>query len=73
MILGGSLPKASPDARMWTNPFSFTFENSACTVGMRNLALIVPVSRDPRAPIARHLRIVPAEYKLHPNFRTVFD
>jgi hypothetical protein len=73
MILGGSLPKTLPDARMWANPFSFTFENSARTVGMRNLALIVPVSRDPRSPIARHLRIVPAEYKLHPSFRTVFD
>ena len=73
MILGGSLPVTLPDARMWANPFSFAFENSACTVGLRNLALILPVSRDPNAPIARHLRIVPAQYKMHPNFRTVFD
>jgi hypothetical protein len=58
---------------MWAKPFSFTFENSACTVGVRNLALIVPVSRDPRAPLAHHLRIVLAKYKMHPNFRTVFD
>jgi hypothetical protein len=73
MVLSGSLPVTSPDARMWAKPFSFSFQNSACTVGIRNLALIVPVSRDPRVPIARHLRIVPAKYKLHPNFRTVFD
>ncbi len=73
MMLCGSLPVAPADAPIWAKPFSFTFQNSACTVGARNFAIIVPASRDPRLPMARHLRIVPAEYKLHPNFKTVFD
>jgi len=72
MLLGGTMPTA-PEERIWTNPFLFTFENGACSVGARNFAVIVPVSRDPRLPIARHLQIVPSEFKLRPDFRTVFD
>src|ERR1700730_5862140 len=72
MLLGGTMPTA-PEERIWTNPFLFTFEKGACSVGARHFAVIVPVSRDPRLPIARHLQIVPSEFKLRPDFRTVID
>jgi len=72
LLLGGAMPSA-PDERIWTTPFSFSFENDGCFVGARNFAVIVPVTRDPRLPIARHLRIVPQKYKMRPDFRTVFD
>jgi hypothetical protein len=72
ILLAGATPTA-PDERIWTNPFSFTFQNGACFVGARNFAVIVPCSQDPRLLIARHLRIVPSRYKLRPDFRTVFD
>jgi hypothetical protein len=71
-ILGGPVP-TSVDARMWTSPFSFSFHNMACTVGARNFAVMLPVSRDPRQPLARHLRFAPSKFKLRPDFRTVFD
>jgi hypothetical protein len=59
---------------MWREPFSFNFERpGVCVVAARNFGVVVPISRDPREPIARHLRIVPARYKLQPDFRTVLD
>lgn len=73
ILFGGSTPVTSPDARMWVKPFSFGFRDMGCTVGVRNFAITVPVSRDPREALARHLRIVPAKYKLRPDFRTSFD
>lgn len=72
MVLGGPMPK-SPDARIWTSPFSFSFENGACTFGARSFAMLLPVSRDPREPLARHLRFAPSKFKLRPDFTTVFD
>jgi hypothetical protein len=72
-ILLGGTPPTSPDEKVWSSPFSFQFENGACTVGARNFAVIVPASRDPLTPIARHLRIVPSKYKFRPDFRTFFD
>jgi hypothetical protein len=74
MLLGGPLPVSRPDARMWARPFSFSFERpGCCTIGARNFALLVPVSRDPREPIARHLPFAPNKYKLRPDFKTFFD
>jgi hypothetical protein len=73
MLLGGSLPISSPSARMWANPFSFRCTDMGCTVAARNFAITVPTSRDPSVPLARHLRIVPAKYKLRPDFSAVFD
>lgn len=72
MLLSGALP--GPESRMWAQPFSFTFsESGCCFVGARNFAVNLPISRDPREPFARHLRIVPKKYKLRPDFSTVFD
>jgi len=72
VLLAGATPTA-PDERVWTTPFSFTFQMGACFVSARNFAIIMPCSRDPRLPIAHHLRIVPSKYKLRPDFRTVFE
>jgi hypothetical protein len=71
MVLGGQMPDAT-DARIWAKPFSFGFENMGCVVAARNFAVIVPISSDPRTPIAQHLRVVPTRYKLRPSFKTVF-
>ena len=74
MLLGGSVPVNSPEARMWANPFSFGVHRlGCCTVGARNFSVILPISRDPREPLAQHLRIAPRKYKLRPDFRTVFS
>jgi len=73
MVLGTSIPVTSPEARIWAHPFSFSFQNMGCTVGARNFAVTLPVSCDPRVPLARHLRIAPPKYKLRPFFGTVFD
>ena len=73
MLLGGSVAGTPHDDPMWANPFSFSFQEGDCMVGMRNFVATVPVSQDPRQPIARHLKIVPARYKLRPDFRAVFD
>jgi hypothetical protein len=72
-ILLGGTPPTSPDEKVWSSPFSFKFDNGACIVAARNYAVIVPVTRDPNAPIARHLKIVPSRFKLRPDFRTAFE
>jgi hypothetical protein len=71
MILTGE-PFTGTDTEIWRNPFAFAFEQGACIVTIRHFAIAVPVSRDPFAPIAQHLRIVPEKYKLRPNFQTSF-
>lgn len=73
MLLGGG-KMTSPDAPVWTKPFSFGFQRPGfCIVAARNFGITVPISRDPREPFATHLKIVPAKYKLRPDFTTVFD
>jgi hypothetical protein len=72
-ILLGGTPPTSPDEKVWSKPFSFALHNGACIVTARNFAVMVPVSRDPHIPIARHLKIVPSRFKLRPDFRTAFD
>ena len=72
LLAGGTV--TSFDAPIWTEPFSFGFQRPGfCTVAARNFGIMVPISRDPREPFAIHLPIVPAKYKLRPDFRTVFD
>lgn len=73
MLAGGGMV-TSPDAPMWAKPFSFGFQRpGVCTVAARNFGIMVPISRDPREPLATHLKIAPAKYKLRPDFRTVFN
>lgn len=72
MLFGGSSAGVPPDAPMWAKPFSFGFREGGCHVVTRTFGVTVPVSQDPRRPIARHLRIAPAQYKLRPDFGTAF-
>jgi hypothetical protein len=58
---------------VWSKPFSFSFERGACLVTARNYGITVPVSQDPFAPIAQHLKIVPSRFKLRPDLRTAFS
>ena len=73
IILAGQMPD-EVDAKLWTEPFGFAFErDGACVVTVRNFAIYVPISRDPRLPFAKRL-IVPAEYRpWRPDFRTFFE
>ena len=73
MLLVGSLPTDAPDAKIWSKPFSFTYQNGACTFGARNFSIILPSSQDPSNPVARHVRFLPWKYTLRPDFRTAFS
>jgi hypothetical protein len=73
ILLGHAVSLIEPNLPMWAKPFSFSFREGACAVGARNFGIIVPVSRDPRQPIAQHLPIAPDKYKLRPSFTTVFS
>ena len=70
MLFGGGI--APPDAPLWSRPFTFTFRDGVCVITARSFGISVPVSQDPGLPIARHLRIVPAKFKLRPDFSTAF-
>jgi hypothetical protein len=72
IVLAGS-PYTGEDEEVWQKPFSFSYEHGACTVAARNFAIIVPADRDPEAPLARHLKIVPHKYRFRPDFSTSFD
>ncbi len=65
-------PHKHPHDPIWTNPFRFQIEGQACLVTVRNFVIFLPVSRDPRDPIVRHLKIVPQRYAFRPNFDTWF-
>jgi hypothetical protein len=73
MILAAPpLPYSENYITIWAHPFSFTIERNACVVAFRTMWLIVPISRDPRLPIAQSLVFAPSKYKLRPDFGTVF-
>lgn len=65
-------PHKDPNDPIWTNPFRFQIEGQACLVTVRNFVIFLPVSRDPREPVARHLKIVPQRYAFRPNFDAWF-
>jgi hypothetical protein len=71
LLLGG-VPFTASDAGVWRSPFSFKFEDRSCLVTVRNFVVRLPVSQDPSAPLARHLRIVPTRYKFRPDFGSSF-
>jgi hypothetical protein len=72
VILVGA-PFTGTDESVWRNPFSFEFERGACLVSARNYVITVPVSQDPFAPFAQHLKIVPSRFKMRPDLRTAFS
>ena len=65
-------PHKDPDAPIWAHPFRFQIEDQSCLVTVRNFVIFLPLSRDPRDPIVRHLKIVPQRYAFRPNFETRF-
>ena len=75
MVLIGSPPSYTreEDLRFWPNPISCTFERDGCFMALRNLSMILPMSRDPTIPITRHITLLPQKYLLRPDFRTLFD
>lgn len=72
IVLAGQ-PFTKKGGKIWSDPFSFSFERGACFVTVRNFVIIVPVSRDPLAPIAQHLRMVPSRFTFRPDFSTTFS
>jgi hypothetical protein len=65
-------PHKEPDDPIWAHPFRFEIEDQSCLVNVRNFVIFLPLSRDPREPIARHLKLVPQRYAFRPNFETRF-
>lgn len=65
-------PHKDPNDPIWAHPFRFQIEDQSCLVTVRNFVIFLPVSRDPRDPIARHLKIIPQRYAFRPNFETWF-
>ncbi len=63
---------AEEDKNIWLNPFNFHIDGTSCVVTFRTHVIRLPISRDPRVPIAQHLAVRPSKYKLRPDFRTVF-
>jgi hypothetical protein len=73
LLTGAPLTYEESHLEHWTKPFSFAIERSTCTVVIRNFVVPVPISRDPRVPPAKHIRIVPQRFKMRPNFETMFN
>jgi hypothetical protein len=63
-------PPVAVDHPVWARPFTFKFEDQACRSTVRNFVVSLPVSQNPTAPIAHHLRFVPQRYAFRPNFQT---
>lgn len=57
----------------WSEPFKVSVEGDTAYVVMRNFSIILPLSRDPTAPLARALLYAPARYKFRPDLTTAFD
>jgi hypothetical protein len=72
VILTGAAFTAAKQS-VWDTPFTFSFERGACLVAVRNFVITLPISRDPFAPIAQHLKMVPSRFKLRPVFGTALS
>jgi hypothetical protein len=75
VVLGSDKPPSFEEADIdfWRTPFKFDLDESSCVVVFRNFGIRLPLSRDPRTPIARHLAIKPKKYALRPDFSTAFE
>ena len=72
VVLAGSAPDPGPETLpFWSNPFSCDVQEGRCFVVVRNFSVIMPVGRDPRLPVPRHLVFVPGRYALRPDFTSV--
>ena len=75
MLLMGQMPAFDPASpKPWVGPFNFGLsEPGRCTVAVRSVAVTLPISRDPRVPIATSIVFVPSKYSMRPDFRAFFD
>ena len=72
-LIGGVPDFEETEPEYWSNPVSFDFEPGLCRANFRNVVVNLPVSRDPKTPIVRHLPIKPSKFTLRPDFSTAFD
>jgi hypothetical protein len=74
MILSGESPVYNDEnLDFWATPFKFTIDNDSCYIAFINMSFILPISRDPRVPIATSILITPLKFKMRPDFRTIFE
>ncbi|GJE57310.1 hypothetical protein [Methylobacterium thuringiense] len=57
----------------WSEPFKTSIDRDVAHVVMRNFSIMLPLSRDPKAPLARALRYAPPRFKFRPDLTTAFD
>lgn len=74
LLLTGGMP-THPDTPIdfWLHPFGFEVNDGFCGVVVRNFVLHIPLSRDPRLPIAQHLKYAPRRFIFRPDFTTTFS
>ena len=72
MLMSGPLDFEETPKTFWTNPFSFTVGGGVCQVGIKNIAVVLPISRDPATPIASRILVRDHRYKLRPDFKVAF-
>lgn len=72
-ILLGGQPFEDPNELVWNKPFSFSYENGACYVTIRNFVIIVPADSDPSSPILKSIPFVPTRYAFQPDLKTSFQ
>lgn len=74
MVLRGS-PKIEYDPSMhayWSEPVQISVENGKAIISIRNQAVLLPLTSDPRVPIAKNLVYAPSKYVFRPDLRIAF-
>ncbi|AZG77175.1 hypothetical protein [Methylocystis rosea] len=57
----------------WSEPFKITVDGASAFIVLRNMVLNLPLSRDPKLPLARALPYAPSKYAFRPDLRTAFE
>lgn len=74
VLTGDATVEYSEDtSEFWSDPFRFSVGEGVALTMVRNIALPIPISRDPTSPLARVLPYAPSRFKLRPDLRTAFD
>ncbi|NMN57581.1 hypothetical protein FHT36_001478 [Xanthobacter sp. SG618] len=74
ILAGEKISNYSENERnYWSDPFKITVNENSAQIVMRNACFSMPLSRDPRKPLARSLLYVPPKYTFRPDLRTAFD
>ena len=72
LLLGDTPSNYGTDLDLWRKPFIFDIELDVCRIIVRGVSLTLPISRDPRTPIASQIAFAPSKYILRPDFGTLF-